>query len=116
MSRIWRLCTITRQLYITFLCITGLRVVDIELLSYKQKGEREGPYYIPMSQRMSAVLSEESMFASTSHECSTVSPAAIRHHELRLDVRRSPSRKWSRHPYPGISSSGPTRTVAPRSL
>ena len=28
-----------------------------------------------MSQRISAVLSEESMFASTSHECSTVSPA-----------------------------------------
>lgn len=28
----------------------------------------------------------------------------------------SPSRKWSRHPYPGISSSGPTRTVAPRAL
>jgi len=32
------------------------------------------------------------------------------------EKRFSPSRKWSRHPYPGISSSGPTRTVAPRAL
>jgi hypothetical protein len=27
-----------------------------------------------------------------------------------------PSKKWSRQPYPGISSSGPTRNDAPRSL
>src|SRR6267142_534341 len=33
--------------------------------------------YIPMSQRMPRVLSEESMLASTSHECSTVSPAQV---------------------------------------
>ena len=30
--------------------------------------------HIPMSQRMSEVLSEESMLANTSHECNTVSP------------------------------------------
>jgi hypothetical protein len=30
--------------------------------------------HIPMSQRMSEVLSDERMLANTSHECNTVSP------------------------------------------
>jgi hypothetical protein len=56
--------------------------------------------HIPMSQMIPCASSLCKILARTSQECNTVSP----------------SRKWSRQPYPGISSSGPTRSAAPRSL
>lgn len=56
--------------------------------------------YIPISQMIPCASSHCKILARTSQECKTVSP----------------SKKWSRQPYPGISSSGPTRRVAPRSL
>lgn len=39
-----------------------------------KKPERKNRTHIPMSQRILSVFSDESMLASTSHECSTVSP------------------------------------------
>jgi len=56
--------------------------------------------YIPISHMIPWASSLCKILARTSQECNTVSP----------------SKKWSRQPYPGISSSGPTRSDAPRSL
>jgi len=60
------------------------------------------------------VLSEESMLANTPHECNTVSPTSHQPYSKKALPKHPPSKKWSKHPYPGISSSGPTRTAAPR--
>ena len=69
-------------------------------ISYGSSKSFSASTYIPISQMIPCASSLWRILARTSQECKTVSP----------------SKKWSRQPYPGISSSGPTRSDAPRSL